>query len=1456
MAPSALLLAFFALFGFVSTQSEWRVPDPPQNVRTQTTDSTITLWWDPPDSSEEILVRGYTISYGVGTPSRKIVIEGVDTNAFTIEFLKPNTTYVFAVTAYNEAEDEDSVKVLLTATTALPRRRQSSERLFYLSAPLHVRANAVAPSEVEVRWKDPNEGIEAENAVQRNIYVVQYGVLHTEKYERLTSESRRVRITNLEPGTEYEVAVKTIVPNGGESAWSIREIVATPRFGDDEIGGGNGITEICRFETPSICAFESEASAPLQFRRVLSGADAPLAPNGQIGGHYLAVETTTLPYDDYGRLYSRPLDFSVSRYSCLRLLLFVRGDSVGRLLVGTLEKSRPLAERRILFVGALQDQPKTAWHPFALSIGARHAPFKVVIEVKKSSSRDHFWLGVDDVSVESGVCEADSSRDPAMVGNFTGASPAPPTRLRALIAADGYDEHRRRLIAAIPSRAVLYSMSRCATTPTRIGLLLLLLHFFASTDGLQTPADEETDVDLLVPIESLVNADPRVYRTKGLDGLPAVGMQRGIEIAVPYRLYLPKRFFRNFAVVATVKPKDRQGGFLFAVLNAFDTVVDLGVSVESAGGAQTNISLFYTDSRVEASSRVLASFLVPEFANQWTQLALEVSDDSVALYFRCVRFATRQVNRMPLQLEMDDAHKLYIGSAGPIVGGAFEVGDAQTLLSDDGGGPDGAAGYDVPRRRLGRYSAPLKTIRTLTQRAIPCTLPVVAMRVAAVCGLLLFVAGVMVAAETRRRKLSSMAELDESWDARKPEELIVEEGLILGAPRRVTAKPLEEEGKGAARRRQKRDLAAVQIGHGAEVTMLTEAPELPLFEAIIVSDDDEYEEDAEGDLLPGQITIHTVAPPHERTTHVADEDAVFTELKLFDDPAEAVNQCNEDWWKQRRRAKLRKGDEGSGFGEIRRPSKTDDSEEENEIPRVELPPMPSTPPPPPPSLFTADTALQQFPKEKGEKGDRGDPGPPGVCAVQCRDGRDGAPGAQGLQGPMGPPGLPGPPGSPGHTFTATHDDNRLYQPLEGLPGAAGAPGPQGAPGPRGEPGVGLPGPPGVFEGLSDADVAKIASWPGVKGERGECGPSGLADNRIVDNPTGLPPYDSRVHRFTSKGEKGERGAPGPAGPPGPPGRSIHAPAPQTVAGGVVVFQTSIELFAVAESTPVGALAFSISSQQLFIRVANGWRQVRLEGFHPAAHEMPSMPLNLDSYSNSNDLYSYWDSQEESVQPEVVTQPTVTRPHYRPSPAPATVPPRHPHIHHHALQEKDRVLHLIALNAPSSGNMRGVRGADLLCYQQARQAGFTTTFRAFVSSHVQDLFRVVHFGDRETPVVNLRGERLFASWNDLFQGGALAPSAPIYSFSRRNVFQDPTWPLRMVWHGSERSGLRSENGYCEAWRNADAFHSGVASELRSGRPLMDSLQTVPCNRELVILCVENMSKFNVDRRLGKRIPRLH
>lgn len=56
-------------------------------------------------------------------------------------------------------------------------------------------------------------------------------------------------------------------------------------------------------------------------------------------------------------------------------------------------------------------------------------------------------------------------------------------------------------------------------------------------------------------------------------------------------------------------------------------------------------------------------------------------------------------------------------------------------------------------------------------------------------------------------------------------------------------------------------------------------------------------------------------------------------------------------------------------------------------------------------------------------------------------------------------------------------------------------------------------------------------------------------------------------------------------------------------------------------------------------------------------------------------------------------------------------------------------------------MRGIRGADFQCYQQARSMGLTSTYRAFLSSHLQDLATIVRKADRnDMPVVNLRVRR--------------------------------------------------------------------------------------------------------------------
>ncbi|TKR92961.1 hypothetical protein L596_007509 [Steinernema carpocapsae] len=794
------------------------------------------------------------------------------------------------------------------------------------------------------------------------------------------------------------------------------------------------------------------------------------------------------------------------------------------------------------------------------------------------------------------------------------------------------------------------------------------------------------------------------------------------------------------------------------------------------------------------------------------------------------------------------------------------------------------------------FAAPIN-IRTLPTRNLSSSFPgphllsgplsglvacAPAMRLIAALGLLLLI--ILPESEaTTKRKLSSMAELDESWDTRKPEEIILEEGLISMkslAPKKVSPKPL-------AKKRTKRNAEAIQIGHGAEVTMLTDPPlfSSTLFEPIEVVSEEDY--DAEELMLkPGEITIHTGA---------------VQELKLFDDPAEAVNQCNEAWWKQRRRAKLRKVFSVGGRGPVAK--KEADSLKEAPFAvwtratrrktmktksrmstslrgprRHRLRRLRSSPPTLP---------LRNFKKRRRAKKEIEEnlgylecvPFNVSMDVTELPDHKD----------PKAPWDLPAFPVLPDPRDARTHRGcSQRKQHLPGgrrpcrtcrcsrfawthrTPRTSRPRWSQRRSRNRASRTAGcLRRTHGLrhrtyrFLARSQGRERKL-SWrtrferPRRQSDRGRLGgSSALRQPRPPLHDEGREGRTRRTWSLWSAWASRTHGpcSRSPAGPTAAPSghrRSYGAPdLHRTLLNG-------------RKHSDWVARVLHIESTTLYPRYE------RLETSAPRRIP-PRRPrdaidaINLDTYSNSNDLYSYWlnddgfDSQEETVTEPAVTQTSaLTQPHYEKSTtAPSIVPPRHQHHqHHHALQEKDRVLHLIALNTPLSGNMRGVRGADLLCYQQARQAGFTTTFRAFISSHVQDLVRIVHFGDRETPVVNLRGDRLFSSWNDIFQGGTLPRNTPIYSFNRRNIFEDPSWSNKMVWHGSVNSGLRSESEFCQAWRVDQPYQSGVASELVAGRPLMDNLQTVPCDRELVVLCVENMSRYNVDRRLGKRIPRLH
>lgn len=84
--------------------------------------------------------------------------------------------------------------------------------------------------------------------------------------------------------------------------------------------------------------------------------------------------------------------------------------------------------------------------------------------------------------------------------------------------------------------------------------------------------------------------------------------------------------------------------FIFIFFFCFDKIIRKSFFFFFSGDSQTNITLLYTDSSKETDTKALASFLVPEFTKDWAKFALEIQEDNVVLYFRCIRFATRQVS--------------------------------------------------------------------------------------------------------------------------------------------------------------------------------------------------------------------------------------------------------------------------------------------------------------------------------------------------------------------------------------------------------------------------------------------------------------------------------------------------------------------------------------------------------------------------------------------------------------------------------------------------------------------------------------------------------------------------------------------------------------------------------------------------------------------------------------------
>lgn len=201
-------------------------------------------------------------------------------------------------------------------------------------------------------------------------------------------------------------------------------------------------------------------------------------------------------------------------------------------------------------------------------------------------------------------------------------------------------------------------------------LFLTQIFFFYFVSGFGAQNEHDLLQSIKIPF-----VDPKTqFFENGFDGFPTFGMKPGSDIKTPYRLSLPERLYSDFSLIMAAKPASREGGVLFAVVNPLDTIVQLGVRLSPGNSpAAMTISLIYTDVNMHFSSQTIASFSVPSFARKWARFSLRVKGDNITLFFNCREHGTAVVQRKPKELIFDSASTLYIGQAGPIIKGEYDV---------------------------------------------------------------------------------------------------------------------------------------------------------------------------------------------------------------------------------------------------------------------------------------------------------------------------------------------------------------------------------------------------------------------------------------------------------------------------------------------------------------------------------------------------------------------------------------------------------------------------------------------------------------------------------------------------------------------------------------------------------------------------------------------------------------
>ncbi|XP_053720349.1 neogenin 1a isoform X6 [Synchiropus splendidus] len=271
---------------FESDLDESRVPEQPSSLHVRPLVNSIVVSWTPPEN-QDIVVRGYTIGYGIGSPHAQTIKVDYKQRYFTIENLDPSSHYVITLKAYNNVGE--GIPVYESAIT----RPQSDPidpdvdlyELFHapytpvpdptpMMPPVGVQASVLSHDTIKVTWAD-NSLPKNQKITDNRYYTVRWktNIPANAKVKVANTTSLSHMVSGLKPNTLYEFSVM-VTKGRRTSTWSMT---------------AQGTTfETIPSSSPKDVTVVSKENKP---RTIIVNWQPPSEANGKITGYIIYYST-------------------------------------------------------------------------------------------------------------------------------------------------------------------------------------------------------------------------------------------------------------------------------------------------------------------------------------------------------------------------------------------------------------------------------------------------------------------------------------------------------------------------------------------------------------------------------------------------------------------------------------------------------------------------------------------------------------------------------------------------------------------------------------------------------------------------------------------------------------------------------------------------------------------------------------------------------------------------------------------------------------------------------------------------------------------------------------------------------------------------------------------------------------------------------------------------------------